>query len=184
MLCCVQLVQISRNQTTYENMRGSAMTPGGASQAIASALVAGTPNPAAAGLTSAGHGPMPGSAPGGGGGGGGHAHAHGHGHNHNRKGGFLGQWMALLGLDTFFATAQGRSTRQKNPFSRGIVTNCRDFWFDSAPVFRSRNPGSGMIDGQVVDYYKMYEPPLRMAHGSSRSGNYVSVAGDEPESAV
>lgn len=187
MLCCVQLVQISRNQTTYENMRGSSITAGGASQAITSALVAGTPNPAAAGLTSAGHGPTPGVAPPAAGGG--HGHGHGHGHHHARKGGFLGQWMGLLGLDTFFATAQGRSTRQKNPFSRGLVTNCRDFWLDSAPVFRTRKPGSGMLDGEVVDYYKMYEPPLRMSHGggsSSRSGggNYVSVAGDEPESAV
>jgi palmitoyltransferase len=175
MLCCVQLVQISRNQTTYENMRGSFSTASGASQAITSALVAGTPNPAAAGLTSAGHGPTPGAPPAGG-------HGHGHGHNHGRKGGFFGQWKALLGLDTFFATAKGRSTRQKNPFSRGLVTNCGDFWFDSAPVFRTRKPGSGMIDGQVVDYYNMYEPPLRMSHGGS--GNYVSVAGDEPESAV
>ncbi|EED21786.1 palmitoyltransferase SidR [Talaromyces stipitatus ATCC 10500] len=174
MLCCVQLVQISRNQTTYENMRGSSMTAGGASQAITSALVAGTPNPAAAGLTRAGHGPTPGGAPAGG---------HGHQH-HQRKGGFIAQWMGLLGLDTFFATAQGRSTRQKNPFSRGIVTNCRDFWFDSAPIFRAREPGSGMLDGAVVDYYKMYEPPLRVASGGGRSGNYVSVAGDEPESAV
>lgn len=178
MLCCVQLVQISRNQTTYENMRGTISTAGGASQAITSALVAGTPNPAAAGLTGAGRGPTPGAPSAGG-------HGHGHGHHHARKGGFLGQWMGLLGLDTFFATAQGRSTRQKNPFSRGLVTNCRDFWLDSAPVFRTRKPGSGMLDGEIVDYYTMYEPPSRMSHGgNTRSGNYVSVAGDEPESAV
>ena len=56
-------------------------------------------------------------------------------------------------------------------------------------MFRTRKPGSGMLDGEVVDYYKMYEPPLRMSHGGgsttrSGGGNYVSVAGDEPESAV
>lgn len=178
MLCCVQLVQISRNQTTWENMRGSSLhDAGSASQAITSALVAGTPSPAAAGLTGAGQGPTPGAAPGG----------HGHHHHPQRKGGFIGQWMGLLGLDTFFATAKGQKTRQKNPFSRGVVTNCRDFWFDPAPVFRQRQPGVGMLDGAVVNYYNMYEPPMRMRGGSSRNGaggTYVSVSGEDPESAV
>lgn len=175
MLCCVQLVQISRHQTTYENLRGSSLDGHSASQAITSALVAGTPSPAAAGLTGAGHGPVATAGSGG----------HGH-HHHQRKGGFLGQWMNLLGLDTFFATAQGRSTRQKNPYSRGVVTNCRDFWLDSAPIFRKREPGSGMIDGEVVSYYTMYEPPSRI-HGGSRNGSagaYMSVSNDDPEQAV
>lgn len=174
MLCCVQLVQISRHQTTYENLRGASFDGHSASQAITSALVAGTTSPAAAGLTGAGHGPAP-AGPG--------AHQH---HSHQRKNGLLGQWMTLLGLDTFFATAQGRSSRQKNPYSRGVVTNCRDFWLDPAPIFRKREPGSGVIDGEVVSYYTMYEPPLRI-HGGSRGGGagaYMSVSHDDPEQAV
>ncbi|KAH8695922.1 palmitoyltransferase SidR [Talaromyces proteolyticus] len=168
MLGSVQMVQISRNQTTYENMRGHTMNDShSASQAITSALVAGTTSTSAAGLTSAGHGPNPEipSAP---------------THNHRRRG-FLGQWQTLLGLDTFFATAQGRSTKKKNPFSRGFVTNCRDFWFDAAPFFKKREPGSGMLDGEAVNYYTMYEPPLRLHGRSGSSGAYMSVAGEDPE---
>ncbi|QKX59009.1 uncharacterized protein TRUGW13939_06138 [Talaromyces rugulosus] len=167
MLCAVQMVQISRNQTTYENMRGHTVDNShSASQAITTALVAGTPSPAAAGLTGAGHGPHPGARA---------------GHHHRGKG-FFGQWRNLLGLDSFFATAQGSSVRQRNPFSRGIVTNCRDFWLDSTPFFKKREPGSAMLDGAVVNYYSMYEPPRRLHGGSSGGGGgYMSVSGDDPE---
>lgn len=171
MLCSVQMVQISRNQTTYENMRGHTVDSShSASQAITTALVAGTPSPAAAGLTAAGHGP----------------HAGGHaGHHHPRSKGFFGQWRNLLGLDSFFATAQGTSARQRNPFSRGILTNCRDFWLDPAPFLKKREPGSAMLDGAVVNYYNMYEPPRRLHGGSSSGGGgYMSVSGDDPERGV
>lgn len=169
MLCAVQIIQISRNQTTYENMRGHGVDSSHpTSQAITSALVAGTTSPSAAGLTAAGQGPNPVApatpVP-------------------RRSHGFFGQWKRLLGLDTFFATAQGRTRRQKNPFSRGIITNCRDFWLDPAPIFKRRESGSGMLDGEAVNYYRMYEPPLRMHTGGpgGSGGAYSSVAGDDPE---
>jgi hypothetical protein len=172
MLCAVQLVQISRNQTTYENMRGHSINHAHPnSQAIASALAAGTTSLDAAGLTSAGQGPNP---------------AVTQGPPPRRSQGCFEQWKKLIGLDTFFATAQGRSSRRKNPFSRGFVANCRDFWCDPAPIFGKREPGSAMLDGQTVNYYRMYETPLTM-HSGRRGGlgaTYMSLAGDDPERGV
>ncbi|KKK26099.1 putative palmitoyltransferase (SidR) [Aspergillus ochraceoroseus] len=153
MLCAVQLVQISRNQTT--------------SRAFASAVAAGTTSLDAAGLSASGQGPNP-------------ALPHG-GHSHGRRKGCLKQWSSLLGIDAFFATARDglrdgpRAARPKNPFSRGVVTNCRDFWCDSAPLFGKREPGSAMLGGEVVNYHRMYETPLRIHSG----GGYRSVANDE-----
>lgn len=183
MLCAVQLVQIARNQTTYENMRGHHIEKAPQSaQAFAAALAAGASNLDAAGLSSAGHGPNPaitGGAP---------PPAR---HHHRR--GFLGQWTTLLGIDAFFATARdglrdgpGSISRPRNPYSRGIITNCRDFWCDPAPIFGKREPGSGMIGGEMVNYYRMYETPLRMHRGGgSRAGSgggaYTSLANDDPE---
>lgn len=60
MLCAVQLVQISRNQTTYENMRGNSIDRSyPSSQAFASAMTAGTTSLDAAGLSASGQGPNP-----------------------------------------------------------------------------------------------------------------------------
>ncbi|PYH56187.1 zf-DHHC-domain-containing protein [Aspergillus niger CBS 101883] len=168
MLCAVQLVQISRNQTTYENMRGHSIDRSyPSSRAFASALAAGTTSLDAAGLSSAGQGPNP-------------ALAHGHRH---RRGGCLKQWTSLLGIDAFFATAKDglrdgpRASRAKNPFSRGVVTNCRDFWCDPAPYFGQREAGSGMLGGEVINYNRMYEMPSRMHSG----GRYRSLADEDPE---
>ncbi|RHZ58457.1 palmitoyltransferase akr1 [Aspergillus thermomutatus] len=145
MLCAVQLVQISRNQTTYENMRGHSIDRSyPSSRAFASAITAGTTSLDAAGLSAAGQGPNP-------------ALARGHSHR-GRRHGCLQQWSSLLGIDTFFATARDglrdgpRADRPKNPFSRGIITNCRDFWCDSAPYFGKREPGSAMLGGEIVNY--------------------------------
>ncbi|GAQ47220.1 palmitoyltransferase akr1 [Aspergillus tubingensis] len=168
MLCAVQLVQISRNQTTYENMRGHSIDRSyPSSRAFASALAAGTTSLDAAGLSSAGQGPNP-------------ALAHGHRH---RRGGCLKQWTSLLGIDAFFATARDglrdgpRASRAKNPFSRGVVTNCRDFWCDPAPYFGQREAGSGMLGGEAINYNQMYEMPSRMHSG----GRYRSLADEDPE---
>ncbi|KAI9036588.1 ankyrin repeat domain-containing DHHC palmitoyltransferase family protein [Aspergillus affinis] len=173
MLCAVQLVQVSRNQTTYENMRGHSIDRShSSSRAFASALTAGTTSLDAAGLSSAGQGPNPALAPG--------------ALQRPRRHGCLQQWSSLLGVDTFFATARdglrdGRhSQRPKNPFSRGFVTNCRDFWCDPAPYFGKRESGSAMLGGEVVNYNQMYEAPLRMHTG----GRYRSLAGEEPEQMV
>ncbi|PYI26372.1 zf-DHHC-domain-containing protein [Aspergillus indologenus CBS 114.80] len=170
MLCAVQLVQISRNQTTYENMRGHSIDRSyPSSRAFASAVTAGTTSLDAAGLSSAGQGPNP-------------ALAQNVSHRH-QKNGCLQQWSSLLGIDTFFATARDglrdspRTARPKNPFSRGIVTNCQDFWCDPAPYFGRREPGSAMLGGEVVNYNRMYEVPLRMHSG----GGYRSLADNDLE---
>ncbi|GAQ06916.1 palmitoyltransferase akr1 [Aspergillus lentulus] len=173
MLCAVQLVQISRNQTTYENMRGHSIDRSyPSSRAFASAITAGTISLEAAGLSAAGQGPNP-------------ALARGHSHR-GRRHGCLQQWSSLLGIDTFFATARDglrdgpHADRPKNPFSRGIFTNCRDFWCDPAPYFGKREPGTAMLGGEIVNYNQMYEAPMRMYSG----GGYRSVAHDDPEQNV
>ncbi|GFF85047.1 palmitoyltransferase akr1 [Aspergillus udagawae] len=173
MLCAVQLVQISRNQTTYENMRGHSIDRSyPSSRAFASAITAGTTSLEAAGLSAAGQGPNP-------------ALARGHSHR-GRRHGCLQQWSSLLGIDTFFATARDglrdgpRADRPKNPFSRGIIANCRDFWCDPAPYFGKREPGTAMLGGEIVNYNQMYEAPMRMYSG----GGYRSIAHDDPEQNV
>jgi len=175
MLMFVQLLQIGRAMTTYENMHGSHDHGGRASQAITSALATGSTSMDAAQLGSGGRGPDPAAS-------GEHSH---HGHQH--KGGCFAQWKKILGVDTFVSTAlQGnkpKSRQDRNPFSRGCLRNCQDFWCDSAPIFGDRENGAAMLDGEVVNYTKMYEPPMRMTTRSRRAGDsagaYESVAGDE-----
>ena len=178
MLCAVQLVQISRNQTTYENMRGHAIDRSyPSSQAFASAMTAGTTSLDAAGLSGSGQGPNPALA---------------HSHRSRRPHGCLSQWSSLLGIDTFFATAKDglrdgpNAARPRNPFSRGVTTNCRDFWCDPAPLFGRRETGSAMLGGEVVNYYDMYETPLRMHTGGRTNDGlaYRSVANEDPEHMV
>lgn len=174
MLLFVQLVQISRAKTTYESMRGHASHDSPAAEAVTAALIAGTTSMGGAQLTNNGRGPD----------------THGaHEHAHPRREGFLSQWKKLLGLDTFVATAQGgleggrRSQRQINPFSRGLVTNCKDFWCDPAPYFGQRKVGAAMLDGNTVNYARMYETPPRLKiHGPQRTGNegmYHSLENDD-----
>ncbi|MCJ1395950.1 palmitoyltransferase akr1 [Xylographa bjoerkii] len=168
MLLFVQLVQISRATTTFENMRGHDRQGSRASEAITAALTSGSTSMSGAQLN------PPNSDP------------HGHGHSHHPKEGYFAQWKKLLGLDTFLATAQDglegsrRSRRRQNPFSRGIITNCKDFWCDPAPIFGKRDTGTAMLDGQVVNYARMYETPARMKVRRSRNsdgdgGQYHSV---------
>ncbi|PGH17999.1 hypothetical protein AJ80_04620 [Polytolypa hystricis UAMH7299] len=177
LLCVVQLIQISRNQTTYENMRGHSFDETNpASRAITSALAAGTTSADLAGLAPSGAGPNPALPPGGPG-----RQPHRHGH------GCFAQWKKLLGLDTFVATAQNglgdrRTQRAQNPFSRGIVTNCSDFWCDRSPYFGKREPGSAVLEGEAVNYTKMYELPLQLRRTGGRVGGgmvYTSVATDD-----
>ena len=157
MLFVVQSVQIARAMTTYESMRGH-LHSSPASQAITSAITAGTISASGASLTTTGMGPDPAVSDG------------SEGHTRRRKAGCLAQWKKLLGLDTFIATATGRSGRRKrgNPFSRGIITNCKDFWFDPAPYFGRRETGSALLDGEVIDYTRMYETPTKMRTRRSR----------------
>lgn len=177
LLCIVQSIQISRNQTTYENMKGHSIdhaTP--ASQAITSAIAAGTTSLDAAGLSNSGQGPNPAIPP---------ARQH-----PRRRDSCLTQWKKLLGIDTFITTAQGgfshrhdgAAARDKTPFSRGIVANCRDFWCDSAPYFGKREPGSAMLGGEPVNYNRMYDMPLRLRTGGGMA--YRSLPAEEAGDSV
>ncbi|KAL8728018.1 MAG: hypothetical protein Q9166_005689 [cf. Caloplaca sp. 2 TL-2023] len=150
-------------------MRGHLHQGSPASEVITSALTAGTTSLNGASLTNAGMGPDP-AIP-----------AGPEDHAHPHKEGYLAQWKKLLGLDTFIATATGRSGRRKrgNPFSRGVYTNCKDFWFDPAPFFGRRENGSAMLNGEVINYTSMYETPRKMKMRRPRdaqgSGMYQRV---------
>lgn len=176
MLLFVQFVQVMRAMTTYENMFGvdhhlaaslnSAFTSTGAPLDPSRMPPSGAPAPAGQGH---------------------------HGHKHGQ--GFLKQWGKLLGVDAFIetatgrgaATSQGRGGRRSkggaNPYSRGCVTNCKDFWCDPAPVFGRRETGMAVLGGHVVNYTDMYEKPTGMELPSRgrRTGGYEVVAAEEHE---
>ncbi|KAI0018985.1 hypothetical protein F4780DRAFT_748724 [Xylariomycetidae sp. FL0641] len=179
MLIFVQFIQVARAMTTYENMYG---IQDGATSSLMSAFTStGAPldpnHPDAVAPPSAAHDPLG-------------ANKHGaHGHKHK---GFLQQWARLLGVDPFIETITGRGaasgplkTRKKgNPYSKGYVQNCRDFWCDPAPVFGRRETGDALIGGQRVNYTDIYESPAAMRLGPavgarSRRGGYETVAGEE-----
>ncbi|KAI9773558.1 MAG: palmitoyltransferase akr1 [Geoglossum simile] len=174
MLLVVQVIQISRAQTTYENMKSQRIYDQGhkASGAIASALVTGASLPE--GLRP----PVLDF----------DAHGHSH-HGHSHQEGWFSHMKKLFGLDTFVATAQdglatrNRSRHDRNPFSRGIMTNCKDFCCDPAPVFSKRATGTAMLGGEVVNYARMYERPSRMKlrsrQGNQSNGTYQSVPADD-----
>ena len=171
MLLTVQLIQIARAVTTYESMRGNVHHVSPASEAVTSMMTSGSASMSGAQLTDTGVGPNP--------------VVPAHRPHSRRKEGFFAQWKKLLGLDTFVATAQGSagSRRRGNPFSRGIMTNCRDFWCDPAPYFGRRETGAAMLGGEVVNYTRMYETPPRMKRRRARQdgegGMYHSVESDD-----
>ena len=174
MLLCVQLLQVARNLTTYESMRGhlhshtaadalnSFVTTGDTSQDVAPGGNAPT--------NGFGSGQDTGDAP----------------VRREPKASIWDQWKRLLGLDTFVATAlqgsragQQQSQRRGNPFSRGIVTNCKDFFCDGSPVFGRKEGGYARLGGERVDYTRLYDVP-KMRYQSSRGGErYESVAAEE-----
>lgn len=173
MLLAVQMVQVARAQTTYESMRGHMHHGTQASQAITSALTTGSTSLEGAQLSNAGIGPNP-TIP---------------SDRHQHKEGCFSQWKKLLGFDTFVATAIGGSEagsgsrRRGNPYSRGILTNCKDFWCDPAPYFGKRETGAAMLDGEAVNYTRMYETPSRMklrrARRDEDGGTYHSVGSED-----
>lgn len=179
MLLCVQLLQIARNLTTYESMRGhlnshtaanavnSFVTTGDISQEVSSGGNAPT--------NGFGSGQDTGDAP----------------RRREPKASILDQWKRLLGIDTFVTIAfhgsqgeQMRRQRQGNPFSRGMVTNCKDFWCDASPVFGSKESGYARLGGERVDYTRLYEVPKMkyQRNGGGEGGRYESVAGEEEAS--
>ncbi|KAL8775315.1 MAG: hypothetical protein Q9209_000322 [Squamulea sp. 1 TL-2023] len=174
MLFVVQSVQIARAMTTWESMRGHHLQHSSpATQAITSAITAGTTSLSGASLTNTGMGPDPAIS------------SASEGPVHSHKEGCFAQWKKLLGLDTFIATATGNSGRKKrgNPFSRGIIINCKDFWYDPAPYFGRRETGSAMLNGEVINYTRMYETPSRIRIRRPRddqvNGTYQSVTTED-----
>ncbi len=166
MLLVVQFVQISRNQTTYENMKRHHHPQGPVADVVTASMVSGSTSlgPEGAGVMGAGGGGAGSSSP-----------------PRRRREGFFAQWKKLLGLDAFMVTASDASSasnrRRQNVFSRGVITNCKDFWCDPAPYFGRRTVGDGMLAGEVVNYARMYDPPLRTRGG--RGMRYQQVGGEE-----
>lgn len=118
---------------------------------------------------------------------GGPGHRHGHGHKH---GGFLKSWGRLLGVDAFIATATDggkdgkKKKNKKNPYSKGCLTNCKDFWCDPAPVFGARENGAAVLGGAPVNYTDMYERPgimevMGVTRGRGRERYTAVPAGDD-----
>lgn len=69
-----------------------------------------------------------------------------------------------------------------NPWSRGVVTNCKDFWCDGAPILKKKESGYARLAGDRVDYTRLYEvPKMRYARsGGGGGGAYEAVnAGEE-----
>ena len=168
MLLFTQLFLIARAQTTWESMRGHTHHISRTSETITSAVTAGSTTLDGAGLSEPAT--EMGGAPGG-------AHK-----RHHRREGCFAQWKKILGLDSFVATASGRASKRINPFSRGMVTNCKDFWCDPAPYLKIRENGAAMLDGEVINYTMMYEVPSRNRTRTGRraeGGVYHSVGGDD-----
>lgn len=183
MLLCVQLLQIARNLTTYESMRGH-LNSHTAADAVTSFVTTGDTSQDVAG-SAAGAGPA-GSAP---------TNGFGSGQDTGDapkrpqpKHSVWDQWKRLLGLDTFVAIAlhgsnadQRRAQRQArgNPFSRGVITNCKDFWCDGAPVFGKREGGFAKLGGERVDYSRLYDasdiPKMRYARAGGERYERVGV---------
>jgi len=173
MLIFVQLVQVARAMTTYENMYGiqdgSASNMGSVFTSTGAPLDPSHPSAAPA---SAADDPLG-----------------ARGKGAHRNGGFIKQWSRILGVDTFIETATGRGAatgkkmrRKRNPYSRGYVQNCRDFWCDPAPVFGRRETGDAMLGGRKINYTEVYESPAMMELGGSggrRRGGYEAVSAEE-----
>jgi palmitoyltransferase ZDHHC13/17 len=197
MLIIVQLLQVARGLTTYEAMRGYSHPRPTAADAVTSFIATGTTSPDAGSLTAAGAGPtaiQPGPNDQQGSGSGsqqnGSGGAGGHGHKHP---GCWDTWKRLLGLDTFLATALWGSRTaasasggsrpradEGNPFSRGLLRNCQDFWCDPGPLlFRSRENGVATFGGERVDYTRLYDVPPRMRMRRAAGGEEYREVGTE-----
>jgi palmitoyltransferase ZDHHC13/17 len=162
MLMFTQFFQVSRAMTTYENMYG--VHDATLTTAFTSTGTPLDPN----------HATVPATTP----------QAHGHKH----KGGLLKSWGRLLGVDPFIETIRGRGAastkggkrKNKNPYSRGCLTNCKDFWCDPAPIFGQREAGAAVLGGEKVDYTAMYESPtLMQLTGRRERGGYEAVGTED-----
>lgn len=142
MLLFVQLLQIAKAQTTYENMtanRNFNQSSFVENDKITTALAAavGAPNNTDGGSISGAS-------------------------SRSMDEGWWRKTTKLLGVDVFWKTAHGNKTsrRAKNPFSHGVVGNCGDFWGGSTTAWRPPVQGEmGMLDGKQVDWGRVYEVP-------------------------
>lgn len=155
MLVFVQLLQISRAVTTRENMKGFDLESPAA--AVTSAILAGTPSVDGAELNDRNAGPSDM-----------HADAAASAGQQRPRQSWWQQCKTMLGIDTFIMIAlhgsrasEVQAQRRRNPFTRGIVQNLKDFFYDSEPIFKIRTDGKAMLGGEVVDYTTMYEAPPR-----------------------
>jgi hypothetical protein len=158
MLLCVQLLQVARNLTTYESMRGHlhSHTP---ADALNSFVTTGDTSQDVAGGDSAtngfGSGQDTGDAP----------------RPRQPKHSIA---TALQGSQA------GQRQQRGNPWSRGIVTNCKDFFCDGSPMFGRREGGYARLAGDRVDYTRLYEvPKMRYARSGNDGARYESVAAEE-----
>ncbi|KAF2200210.1 palmitoyltransferase akr1, partial [Delitschia confertaspora ATCC 74209] len=167
MLLLVQLLQIARALTTFESMRGHlhSATP---ADAITSFVTTGdTSQDTGSGLGS------------------GQDTGEGVRRPPHRESAW-NQWKRLLGVDTFVTIAlrgsQANQSRNRasNPFSRGVVRNCQDFWCDESSVFKGKENGYARLGGERVDYTRLYEVP-KMRMRREERGAYEEVGGEEEE---
>ncbi|RDA85537.1 hypothetical protein CP532_3300 [Ophiocordyceps camponoti-leonardi (nom. inval.)] len=166
MLIFTQFFQVSRGTTTYENMTGIHLGPPTTTTALTSTGTPLDPN-----LASLADGTRSGP----------------NAQRARGAGGLVKQWSRLLGVDPFIETIAGRGAaggtnrrRRKNPYSRGCISNCRDFWCDPAPCFARRDNGAAMLGGAKVDYTAMYvSPPLMRLTGMRTRGDYEAVGTEE-----
>lgn len=163
MLLIVQTVQITRGLTTYEAMSGHKHGGGPLETFIAT----GSTSLEGASLTSAGRGPDPAAA----------GRDGGHAHPHPPRKGCLGQWMSMFGVDVFLKTTQSDSRLEsRNPFSRGWITNFKDFFCDASSVFRPRPSGEALLGGEKVDYTSLYDVPSLSLGGVRRTAGGIEYA--------
>lgn len=176
MLMLVQLSQIARALTTFEVMRGTDTGP------IVTALATGAITPAGAQVDTAGMGPETDDSA-------------SHSHRAKAQQGCWSTWKRLLGVDTCMVTArhgrrvldgQDASTdpyaSTKNPYSRGILRNCQDFWCSDGGaqgLLRKKQNGLGLLGGQEVDYTQLYD--LSRVGQATHRGGYRSVSGGDVE---
>lgn len=181
MLLVVQLVQIAKAQTTYESMRSSRhghsrhlQRESKVTTALTTAIITGA--------TSAGidpsRGPDPAAA----------AAAAPSISSVRMDEGWWGKTKKLLGVDVFWKTAQaggGTGRRERNPFSVGLIGNCKDFWGGSTPPWKPPMEGrlavEGLLGGGLVDWAGIYETPRLMRMGRSGGGGHRAAtdAGEE-----
>ncbi len=158
MLLVVQLVQIARATTTYESMRGHLHdAPVSASEAITSFVTTGS--------TTMEGGQVAGSTL----------------EQKPQTETAWQQWKRLLGLDTAInlmihgsRAEEVRAQQRGNPFTRGVWTNCSDFWCDGAPLFGRGENGIARLGGEQVNYTRMFEAPRRVRRRRRRSGGAVT----------